>query len=325
MRIAFVGGCFAPAPGGIARRVAAFGPRWVRHGHDVVVAAGAGQERAVLRREHHEGVRVVRTSVPPLAWVTAELRQADVVIASTSSRAWALAARAASALRRVPFVLELDGASRWAGPRADLVVGPSAAIARAHGREASAIGEGVDLRRCVVAARDEALRAELGVREPLVIACLRPRAIRACLDVVRSLPAGVRIVAVGEGRRASNVTFVPSPRPERRDRLVAAADVVAVSEAADVLEVMARGRAVLLVGDGEAAEIVDASGAGWAPAPGDPAALLEAIREAHDDLAGTWARGEVGRLHVAEHFDRDRFAAEYLGALERLVAGVARW
>ena len=317
MKIAFVGDCFAPAPGAVTERVAAFGSRWVRAGHDVAVIAGSLQERVVLRREQHAGIRVVRTSAPPLGLVASEMRDADVVIGGTSSRVWALAAWGASVLLRVPFVLELQESSSWVGPRPDLCVAPNATVARAHGIAASVIGEGVDASGCIVSPRDDALRAELGLDASLVVAGLDAPATRACLDVAETVPAGIHFVVVGDGAATRNARFVPPPRPERRDRLIAAADVVVASSMADVLDVMARGRAVLLAGRGEAAEVVESSGGGWTVAPGDRAALVEAIREAHDDPTGAWARGEVARLHVIEHYDRDRLAEAYLHELER--------
>jgi glycosyltransferase involved in cell wall biosynthesis len=72
------------------------------------------------------------------------------------------------------------------------------------------------------------------------------------------------------------------------------------------------------VGRGEAASIVESSGAGWVVPRGDARAIVDAVQEAQADPAGTWARGEIGRMHVAEHFDRDRLAEAYLAQLHRL-------
>ena len=81
---------------------------------------------------------------------------------------------------------------------------------------------------------------------------------------------------------------------------------------------MARARPVLFVWRGEAASIVESSGAGWVVARGDARAIVDVVREAQADPAGAWARGEIGRMHVAEHFDRDRLAEAYLAQLHRL-------
>jgi glycosyltransferase involved in cell wall biosynthesis len=308
--------------GAVGRRVESLASRWVRAGHDVAVVTGS-PDGGVWRREWQDGVRVVRTTALPLVALASEVRAVDVVIAAAPPVAWALSGWALSTALRVPFVLELHGPCmgvRWLRHRADLLVSASDAIARALGIEAAVIADGVDVGRGTPAPRDTALRAELRIGDELMVACFSAHATDRLLAVARDLD-GIRFVLVGEGAATRNVTFVPLPRPGRIDRLVAAADLVVVTArdpVADALEIMARARPVLLIGRCEAAAIVEAAGAGWVVARDDTDAIVDAIRDAEADPAGAWARGEVGRIHVTEHFDRERLAGAYLAELHRV-------
>lgn len=296
MRIAYVAKRFPQA------RVHAFASRWVRAGHDVAVVADRGASSS-------DGVRVLR-----LASIPSDLRAADVVIAEASPLPWAVSAWALSELLRVPFVLDVDGAptaARWLRRRADLIVAGREEVA-----DGIVIPEGIDVARCVPAPRDTALRDELGLGDDFVVAYLGAQPDRM-LEAAREL-GDVRFVLVGARSSTGNVTFVPPPRPARVDRLIAAADLVVTFDREPALEIMARARPVLFVGRGDAASIVERSGAGWVVPRGDARAIVDVVREAEADPAGAWARGEIGRMHVAEHFDRDRLAEAYLAQLRRL-------
>jgi glycosyltransferase involved in cell wall biosynthesis len=321
MKIAWVSQCFPPVSGAVAERVHALAGRFARAGHDVVVATGSSDRHGVLRREWQGGVAVVRSVVAPAAALAGEVRACDVIIAVASSRRWALWGWALAELLRVPFVLELHGVRTIPGPvrrRADLLVVASAD--RSDEMDAIAIPHGIDVRACVPSPRDTALRADLGIGDELVVVGLGTHANDRLQRAAQRL-SDVRFVLLGAGAGPSNVTVVPAPRPERRARLVAAADVVVATDddpLSQILEAMACARPVLLVGRGEAAGIVEAAGAGWVVARDDTDALADAIRDARADPAGAWARGEVARLHVAEHFDADRLADAYLAQLHRI-------
>ena len=83
-----------------------------------------------------------------------------------------------------------------------------------------------------------------------------------------------------------------------------------------MFEIMACGRPLLASVAGEAAEILEASGAAIVVPPED----VEAIAEALDRLAADSERaadlGARGRPFVAAHYDRDALAARYLELLD---------
>jgi colanic acid biosynthesis glycosyl transferase WcaI len=86
-----------------------------------------------------------------------------------------------------------------------------------------------------------------------------------------------------------------------------------------IFEVMACERPVLASLGGEGAVIVERSRAGVVTAPGDAAAIAEAVlRMRAMDPAERAAMGERGRVFVREHYNRDRLAARYLEILARL-------
>lgn len=63
---------------------------------------------------------------------------------------------------------------------------------------------------------------------------------------------------------------------------------------------------------GMVAKVIDAADAGRSVAPGDPAALAEAIL----DLARTPTRPTRGRAYIAQHHDRDRLARRLAGVID---------
>ncbi|HEU0298442.1 MAG TPA: glycosyltransferase family 4 protein [Longimicrobium sp.] len=86
-----------------------------------------------------------------------------------------------------------------------------------------------------------------------------------------------------------------------------------------IFEVMACERPVLASLGGEGATIVERSRAGVVTAPGDAAAIAEAVlRMKAMDPAERAAMGQRGRAFVRDHYSRDRLAARYLEILARL-------
>jgi colanic acid biosynthesis glycosyl transferase WcaI len=156
-------------------------------------------------------------------------------------------------------------------------------------------------------------------------------------DLLRAEP-GLRFVLVGDGTdrervlgraaelRLSNVSIHP-PIPKEQTRgfynscdacLVPLANIDALQEAipSKIFEAMACERPVLASVAGEAAAVVERSGAGVVVPPGCAVGIAAAVRrlrsmtvEARDDM------GARGRAYVVEHHARDRMAERYLDVL----------
>lgn len=151
--------------------------------------------------------------------------------------------------------------------------------------------------------------------------------------------SGLRFVLIGDGpekktlmTRAreldlSNVRFL-DPRPaDQIPALVASADIALVplkmfipgAVPSKLYEAMASGKPVVLIAEGEAANIVKRHEAGIVVRPGDTEALVEAILTLHNDPALRRHLGDNGRKAAVEFYDREKIVLafeEYL--LERL-------
>ncbi len=144
----------------------------------------------------------------------------------------------------------------------------------------------------------------------------------------------LRLVLVGDGpekealvessnsRRLRNVTFLkPQPR-EAMPALLASADIAVVAlrtrlpgaVPSKLYEAMASGLPVVLVADGEPAEILRSAKAGIAVSPGDVDGLADALRRLAQSEDERARFGAAARAAAVERFDRgpilDRFIEE---------------
>ena len=119
---------------------------------------------------------------------------------------------------------------------------------------------------------------------------------------------------------------MPSQPKDSMPRVWSVCDVALVHLKADPLfagvipskmfEAMACGLPLLLVAPaGEASRIVEATGTGVALAPGNPAALADAVRRLAGDAKTRKAFAAKG-LAAAPRFSRERQARDMLGVLE---------
>jgi glycosyltransferase involved in cell wall biosynthesis len=125
---------------------------------------------------------------------------------------------------------------------------------------------------------------------------------------------------IQQAREIPNVRFFDSRPHSEMPALLAGADFCIVSLGlslpgavpSKLYEAMAAGRPVLLVADGEAAEIVRAHGCGLIVSPGDVDGIAQAIRRLATDADLRQRLGDNGRLAAQAHFDHqtimDRFA-----------------
>jgi glycosyltransferase involved in cell wall biosynthesis len=206
------------------------------------------------------------------------------------------------------------------------------------------VPNGVDLEAFRPEPAEPALRAELGLADKqIVLYCGAhgiSHALSRILEVADLMRADARthFLFVGEGAEKEallararelalpNVTFRPAVPREQVAPLYRAADVCLVPLRAVALfrsfipskmfEILACGRPVLASLEGEAAEILQASGAALVVPPEDVAAIAKALRRLAADRELSAALAARGRPFVAERFDRRRLAERYLEILE---------
>jgi putative colanic acid biosynthesis glycosyltransferase WcaI len=92
-----------------------------------------------------------------------------------------------------------------------------------------------------------------------------------------------------------------------------------------VYRIMACARPIVASADAESdlAQLIRDAGCGAVVPPGDPAALAQALRDAHQHREQWASRGRAGRAHVEKHYARGEISAQY-DALVRAVAGGAK-
>lgn len=131
-----------------------------------------------------------------------------------------------------------------------------------------------------------------------------------------------------EELRLDRVRFLdPLPR-EEIPALLASADIALVplkvplpgAVPSKVYEAMASGVPVLLVANGEAADIVRSAGAGLVVAPGDIDGLADGLRRLANNVSERRTMGEAGRRAAVAQFDRRQIAARFLRYLEENTA-----
>ncbi|NEA14494.1 glycosyltransferase [Streptomyces halstedii] len=142
----------------------------------------------------------------------------------------------------------------------------------------------------------------------------------------------VRVVLMGDGNQRAalrtsaaglpNVDFLPPAGAAEFSDVLAAADVLAVTQRASVLDMsvpskltsyFVSGRPVVasVAAEGGTADEVRRSGAGVLVAPEDPAALLAAVRALTEDPAASDALGAHGPDYVAHHLSREAGLARF--------------
>ncbi|MEE1747650.1 MULTISPECIES: glycosyltransferase [unclassified Streptomyces] len=160
------------------------------------------------------------------------------------------------------------------------------------------------------------------------------------VDAARLAP-GIRVVLMGDGnqreallQRAAglrNLDILPPAGADEFTDVLAAADVLAVTQRASVLDMsvpskltsyFVSGRPVVasVAEGGGTAQEVHRSGAGLLVAPEDPAALLSAVRKLVEAPAGADALGANGPQYVARHLSREAGLARFDALLTEVLA-----
>ncbi|WP_406447675.1 glycosyltransferase [Streptomyces sp. NBC_00876] len=151
------------------------------------------------------------------------------------------------------------------------------------------------------------------------------------VDAARLAP-GIRIVLMGDGNQRDalraratglpNLEFLPPAGASEFTDILAAADVLAVTQRASVLDMsvpskltsyFVSGRPVVasVAGGGGTAQEVQRSGAGLLVAPEDPAAVLAAVRKLVEAPAAADELGSHGPQYVARHLGREAALARF--------------
>jgi glycosyltransferase involved in cell wall biosynthesis len=197
----------------------------------------------------------------------------------------------------------------------------------------------------MAAAERASVRAELGLPEKTVVACIGTVSYVYGYDTIleaASLLAAdptVHLLIVGDGsqkasvqetvaaRGLTNVTLLPGQPHERIRGLLAAADlsvsallpmpVTRGQLPVRVLEAMSMARPVVFSGEGVAARLVAESGAGVSVPPNDAPCLASAIRALASDVAARERHGAAGRATILERFNRATVAAKIEASLRR--------
>lgn len=148
--------------------------------------------------------------------------------------------------------------------------------------------------------------------------------------------AGMQFVLVGEGPEKerlqhrvrdhdlSNVRFLDVRPAAAVPPLLASADILLVTLRAGfrdavpskLYEAMASGRAIIVISDGEAADLVRQRDAGLAVAPGDTDALAAALVRLRCDPRLRARLGDNARRAAQEQFDRARIVDRFIEHLE---------
>ncbi|WP_335933131.1 glycosyltransferase [Streptomyces sp. PTD5-9] len=160
------------------------------------------------------------------------------------------------------------------------------------------------------------------------------------VDAARLAPE-IRVVLMGDGSRREalrgraaglrNLDFLPPADEGEFTDVLAAADVLAVTQRASVLDMsvpskltsyFVSGRPVVasVADGGGTAQEIRRSGAGVLVAPEDPAALLSAVRKLVESPAEADALGANGPRYVARHLGREAALARFDALLTEALA-----
>ncbi|MFJ5550603.1 glycosyltransferase family 4 protein [Streptomyces sp. NPDC093225] len=152
----------------------------------------------------------------------------------------------------------------------------------------------------------------------------------------------VRFVLMGDGSQRSaladlsadvpNLDIIPPAEDGKFPDILAAADVLAVTQHAAVLDMsvpskltsyFAAGRPVVasVAAEGGTAQEVRRSGAGVLVPPEDPHALLEAVRSLAQDPAAADELGAAGPRHVTAHLSREAGLARIDALIDEALGG----
>jgi glycosyltransferase involved in cell wall biosynthesis len=206
---------------------------------------------------------------------------------------------------------------------------------------------GFDFARYTPQPRDMSLAQQLGLEGCFVVGYLGTHGMAHALDrvldaaaLLRDVPA-IRFLFVGAGavrdaliaqatqQRLDNVMFVPAQPKARMPAYWSVCDLALVPLKntplfttvipSKIFEAMGMGRAIVLAApEGEASQIIQATGAGVIVPPECPAAMARAIQELYHDKALV-ERSAMHALRAAPQFSREQHARDLIQIFEQIV------
>jgi glycosyltransferase involved in cell wall biosynthesis len=140
---------------------------------------------------------------------------------------------------------------------------------------------------------------------------------------------------VAKSKHLANVQWLPMQSREVYPSVLQASDICLATLKAEVktpvvpskiLSIMSAGKAILATMDlsGDAPDIIEAAGCGYALAPEADEQLAEAIRKLYNDRATLASMGSNGRNYVLEHFSLEACSSQYVKLFEQVVAAARK-
>jgi glycosyltransferase involved in cell wall biosynthesis len=213
-------------------------------------------------------------------------------------------------------------------------------------RQVEVIPNGVDLAMFERIKKDQSLRRELGVPEGFLVIYAGAHGMSNDLETVLKAAEllqseeDIHFVFLGDGKEKTNLMalaesmklrnlhFLPSiPKDQIASTLVQADAGLAILLAVDayrttypnkVFDYMAAGLPVVLAIDGVVRQVVEGAGAGLFAQPGDPEAIVEAVKRLAADPVLAEQLGKAGRRCVEGDFDREHLAAKMAFIMETI-------
>jgi len=210
----------------------------------------------------------------------------------------------------------------------------------------SLVANGVDTSLFDPAARGEAFRREQELGDKFVVMYAGALGFANDIDCLLRAASrfredpGVVVVIVGDGRELprlrveadalnlNNVRFVAAQPKQRMAEILAAADVCVATlknvpmfrttYPNKVFDYMATGRPTILATDGVIRQVIENAGGGLVVAPGDDAALWNAIMQLRFSPELRREMGANARSYVTQHFDREAQGAHFVKVLESI-------
>ncbi len=190
-------------------------------------------------------------------------------------------------------------------------------------------------------------RAELGLKDEFVVSYIGTHGMAHGLEVVVDAAnilrehSHIHFLFMGEGAqreavmaysqklRLKNVSFMNSQPRAEVPQWYSASDLCLVVLKdlpvfrtvlpSKMFEIMASERPLLIVANGECADLVKSSGSGWVVPPENPQRLAEAILELANSPEVCHGLADAGHRFVLENFDRGKLSDLYLERLEGLI------
>ncbi len=290
-------------------------------------------------------VDLVWGTSPPIfqavtAWALARIKRVPFLLEVRDL--WPAFAVAVGVLRNRPLIAASEWLERFLYRHADRIMLNSPGF-RAHvqargGHDIEVVPNGADASMFDPAGDGAQFRKQHRLQEKFVVLYAGAHGLSNDLGVVLQAADQLRedkkiaVVLLGDGKdkqtlqneasqmKLDNVIFVPPlPKAQMAEALAAADACLAILKPLKlyatvypnkVFDYLAAGRPVLVAIDGPIREVVEQAGAGVFVPPGDPAALVAAVRKLAANPAAARRMGLAGRAYLEKHFERGALAKQ---------------